>query len=125
MLRKTLIGLGALITLLPYLGFPTAVDTVISTASGLMIISLLMFGRKVKAQHDVSGTVTEVPRPLHAHFRSSDVPQQLHIEKQITTDAGELEESPAITATLEKITTLTRKRRRQSDTNATPPGRGE
>lgn len=125
MLRKTLIGLGALITLLPYLGFPTAVDTVISTASGLMIISLLMFGRKVKAQHDVSGTVTEVPRPLHAHFRSSDVPQQLHIEKQITTDIGELEESPAIMATLEKITTFTRKRRRQSDANVTPPGSGE
>lgn len=125
MLRKILIGLGAVVTLLPYLGFPATVDTVISTAVGLMIISLLMFGRKIKAQHDASETMTETPRPIHAHFRSSDIPQQLHIEKQITVDIEELEKSPVIESTLEKITTFTRKRRRQSDTNTTLPGRGE
>lgn len=122
MLRKILIGLGLLVTLLPYLGFPDVVDTVISTASGLMIISLLMFGRKMKAQHEVSETVTEAPRHIHAHFRASDVPHQLHIKKQIATD---IEESPAIVPTLGKITNFTRKRRRQSDANVTPPGRGE
>lgn len=125
MLRKILIGLGALITLLPYLGFPTAVDTVISTASGLMIISLLMLGRKMKAQHDASETMTETPRPIHAHFRSSDIPQQLHIEKQLISDIEDLEKTPSVGVTLEKITTFTRKRRRQSDTHSSLTKVGE
>ena len=45
-LRKILIGLGLLIAFLPYLGFPQSFDTVVGTASGLLIVLLLALSRK-------------------------------------------------------------------------------
>lgn len=124
MLRKILIGLGLLVTILPYLGFPAAVDTVVSTAAGLMIIFLLTFGRKVRPHHEVSENVTEAPHRLHVERLEVDDAPQMHIEKQITVDTEEIEESPDTETTIEKKTTVTRKRRRAVDANASfiPPG---
>ncbi|OGZ19917.1 MAG: hypothetical protein A2494_03655 [Candidatus Lloydbacteria bacterium RIFOXYC12_FULL_46_25] len=124
MLRKILIGLGLLVTILPYLGFPAAVDTVVSTAAGLMIIFLLTFGRKVRPHHEVSENVTEAPHRLHVERLEVDDAPQMHIEKQITVDTEEIEESPDTETTIEKKTTVTRKRRRAVDANTSfiPPG---
>ena len=118
MLRKILISLGLLVTLLPYLGFPAAVDTVISTASGLMIIFLLTFGRKIKPHHEVSENVTEAPHRLHVERLEVDDAPQMHIEKQTIVDTEEIEESPDTETTIEKKTTVIRKRRRPENGNA-------
>lgn len=125
MLRKILIGLGLLVTILPYLGFPAAVDTVVSTGAGLMIIFLLTFGRKVRPHHEVSENVTEAPHRLHVERLEVDDVPQMHIEKQTIVDTEEIEESPDTETTIEKKTTVTRKRRRSVDANASLIPEGE
>lgn len=115
MLRKILIGLGVVVTLLPYLGFPSSVDTVIYTTAGLLIIFLLTIGRRVRPHHEVSENVTEAPHRLHVERTEVDDAPLMHIEKQTIVDTEEIEESPDVETTIEKKTTVTRKRRRPSD----------
>ena len=117
MLRRILIGLGLLVTLLPYLGFPTAMDTVISTTTGLLIVFLLAFGRKVKARHEVRENVTESPHHVHVERLEVDDASRVHIEKETIVDTEEIDESPNTETTIEKKTTVTRKRHRPVDTN--------
>ncbi len=125
MLRKILISLGLLITLLPYLGFPAAVDTVILTTSGLMIIFLLMFGRKIRVHHDVSENMTEPPHRLHVKRLDADDTPQVHVERKTIVDIEEINETPHATTTVEKMTTVTRRKRRSTDNNAPLTSGGE
>ena len=117
MLRKILIALGLLVMLLPYLGFPSSIDTVLYTASGLMIIFLLTFGRKVKPHHEVRENVTEAPHRLHVERIEVDDAPQVHIEKETIVDTEEIAESPDVETTIEKKTTVTRKRRHSASAN--------
>lgn len=125
MLRKILIGLGILVTLLPYLGFPASIDMVISTASGLLIVSLLMFGRKSRSHHEVSENVTEAPHHLHVERLEVEDAPRVHIEKQIIVDTEEVDESPDTETTIEKKTTVTRRRHHSSRRDEALPGGGE
>ena len=121
MLRKILIALGVIVTLLPYLGFPSSVDTVISTAAGLLIIFFLTIGRRVKPRHEVSENITEAPHRLHVERTEVDDAPQMHIEKQTIVDTEEIEESPDVETTIEKKTTVTRKRRHSINANTMIP----
>lgn len=56
MLRKSLIGLGFFVALIPYLGLPQSTDTVLSTFAGTAIVILLLVARPERRDRQAPGT---------------------------------------------------------------------
>ncbi len=76
MLRKILIGLGVLITILPLLGFPSAIDAIIATTAGFLIVVLLLLTRR-------SATTREYEMPQKEAHRVHVAPEQIPVVTQI------------------------------------------
>lgn len=58
--RKTLIGIGVLVAILPHLGFPSWLDTAVYTIAGLVIVFLLAIWKEEKANNTVGRKYDEV-----------------------------------------------------------------
>ncbi len=65
MLRRILICLGALVAILPYLGLPRSWDNALFTLCGLLVVILLVVGKRPRAQENFAPPIKEsVPKVL-------------------------------------------------------------
>src|SRR3989344_8430367 len=124
-LRTILIGLGILIAILPYLGFPSWFNAAVYTLAGLGIVFLLTLFQKIRTRWEakVGGDGTPPrperdPRVLHVTRKEVEEYPYLHVEKETTLDlpvqsqtqAGtkHILESPDEDTTIEKKVTVVR-----------------
>ena len=118
MLRNTLIVIGLLVALLPYLGFPQDVDKFILTFLGLMLVFLLSFSRKHKT-HKAEDTVPEEPKVLHVERTEVEDSPRMHIERTTIEDTKrEFDTTGAETVVEEKVTVVRRRKRRADEQSA-------
>jgi len=108
MLKNILIGLGVFVATLPYLGFPSWIDTTLFTLAGLTIIFLLTVFQKRRIHHEVSEKrneapdLEEEPRTLYVKRREVEDHPNFHVEKETTLDTEHTEESSGLDTAVEK-----------------------
>lgn len=121
MLRNTLIVLGLLVALDPYLGFPASLDRFILTGLGLTIFFLLIFSRRPRTHKEVEETVEEGPRMLHVERTEVEDSPRMHIERETIEDTESVTAATGEETVVEKKTTVVRrKKRKPTDELASP-----
>ncbi len=119
MLRNTLIVIGLLVALLPYLGFPQEFDKFILTFLGLLLVFLLSFSRKHKA-HKTAEEAVEEPKVLHVERTEVEDSASMHIERTTVEDTKrEYDSTGGETVVEEKISVVRRRKRRVDDASVT------
>jgi hypothetical protein len=129
MLRNVIISIGLIVALVPYLGFPQSVDTVILTTLGLtLVVFTLLARRKLKRPRSEERAVaseTEVtehtaPKVLHVERTEITDTPTVHIERVTTVDqATETAFSGEETIVEAKTTVVKRRKRKPKVTSLT------
>lgn len=114
MLRKILIALGILVALVPYLGFPSAYDTVLLTGLGLSIVGLIVLGKRPRVRRDVRDETTELPRGLHVEHHEVEERPQMHVERDVVTDVERIDEDTEGETVVERQVSVVRRRRKKA-----------
>ena len=115
MLRNTLIILGLLVALDPYLGFPQAIDKFILTTLGLLIFFLLAFSRRTRQDREVDSNeeIDKTPKILRVErIEVVDTPK-IHIENNIAVETASIMDNNGEETLIEKKTTVIHRRRKR------------
>jgi len=133
MLRKIIMTLGLFVALLPYLGIPRGVDTVLYTSSGLIIFFLLVLFKKhrVHAYTEVrgkradkvgeevvqlaGGEISTQERELFVTRTSEEHSPHVTVSETVVTETATINETPTTETLVEKKVTVRSNRKKQAD----------
>ncbi len=116
MLRNVIIAIGLIVALVPYLGFPQSIDTIILTTLGLTLVVLTLLARRKLKRRRWDDRVEEsdtAPKVLHVERTEVTDTPTVHIERVVTVDqATEVAQSGEETIVEEKKTVVKRRKRK-------------